>query len=229
VTAEKLLACRDLALGREGIPLCGGVEFSLCAGAYMTVISADDRIKKSLFETILGLEPPMSGQVLYERGVSRKDIGYLPKEQTVRGNATARQIVLEGGLYQSGKWFVGKAEKELAMYNLERVGLADLAKRPFRELSGGQRQRVLLARALCGAKKLLLLDDPMQGLDANAQDELFSRIVEIHQNGLAVMIADPKAVDGTVLHLSDRQLFCGPVEDYAASDCGRAYYLGYTM
>ncbi len=229
MVTETLLTCQDLALGWNGIPLCGGIEFTLGTGAYMTVISADDRIKKALFETILGLQPPMEGQVLFEKGFSRKDMGYLPKEQMVRGNATARQIVLEGGLYQSGKWFVGKAEKELAMYNLERVGLADLAKRPFRELSGGQRQRVLLARTLCGAKKLLLLDDPMQGLDANAQDELFSRIVEIHQNGLAVMIAEPKAVDGTVLHLSDRQLFCGPVENYANSECGRAYYMGYTM
>ena len=224
--SETILRCTDLAVGYDGITLCGDINFELHAGEYMSVIGHSGIGKSSLAATILGVKKPVRGEVVYENGLTRADIGCLPQEQLIRGNVTVREIVLEGCLHHTKKWFVGRAEKELADANLEKVGMADFAKRRFGDMSGGQRQKVLLARALCAAKKLLILDEPMKGLDAYAKDEMFAEIVKISESGIAVMLIDASAVDGTVLHLSDRQLFCGDVTDYVKSVPGQFYFMG---
>ncbi len=224
--ADTILSCRDLSVGYDEITLCADISFELHAGEYMSVIGHSGIGKSSLAATILGVKKPVCGEVVYENGLKRSDIGCLPQEQLIRGNATVREVVLEGCLHHTKKWFVGKTEKALADENLERVGMADFAKRRFGDLSGGQRQKVLLARALCGAKWLLILDEPMHGLDAYAKDEMFAEIVKISESGIAVMIIDASAVDGTVLHLSDRQLFCGSVTDYIKSVPGQFYFMG---
>lgn len=224
--SEEILTCRNLTVGYETVRLCHDIDFTLHSGEYMSVIGPSGIGKSALVGTILGVQKPLDGKVIYENGLERTDIGCLPQEQVIRGSVNVREIVLEGCLHHTRKWFVGKAEKELAMYNLERVGLADMAKRKFGELSGGQKQRVLLARALCSAKKLLLLDEPMHGLDAYAKDEMFAEIVKINESGIAVILIDSSAVDGTVLHLSDRQLFCGDVTEYIRSVPGQFYFMG---
>lgn len=223
---EEILSCKGLTVGFENVRLCRNIDFTLHAGEYMSVIGPSGVGKSALAATILGIEKPLEGEVIYENGLTRSDIGCLPQEQTIRGSVSVREVVLEGCLNHTRKWFVGKNERELAMHNLERVGMADLAKRKFGELSGGQRQRVLLARALCAAKKLLILDEPMHGLDVHAKDEMFAEIVKIYESGIAVMMIDSSAVDGTVLHLSEQQLFCGSVEDYIHSVAGQFYFMG---
>lgn len=223
---EELLSCKNLTVGYETVRLCENINFTLHKGEYMSVIGPSGIGKSALASTILGIEKPIVGEVVYENGLERSEIGCLPQEQIIRGSVSVKEIVLEGCLHHTKKWFIGKAEKELAMHNLERVGLADLAKRKFGELSGGQKQRVLLARALCAAKKLLILDEPMHGLDVYAKDEMYAQIVKIYESGIAVMIIDSSAVDGTVLHLSDRQLFLGDVEEYIRSVPGQFYFAG---
>ena len=139
-------------------------------------------------------------------------------------------IVLAGCVGHTRHLWIGKEEKTRAAEAMERMGLTSLAKRRFGDLSGGQRQKVLLARALCGAKRLLLLDEPMKGLDARAKDELFDEIARIRDEGsVAIVIVDRDAVDGTVLHLSDTMRFCGPVEEYIDSGPGRLYFAGRTI
>ncbi|MBQ4354189.1 MAG: ATP-binding cassette domain-containing protein [Clostridia bacterium] len=223
---DALLTCQNLTVGYEGVRLCTDISFTLHTGEYMSIIGPSGIGKSALAGTILGVQKPAEGEVIYENGMQRTDIGCLPQEQVIRSSVTVREVVLEGCLHHTKKWFVGRAEKEFAMHNLERVGLADFAKRRFGDLSGGQRQRVLLARALCSAKKLLILDEPMHGLDAYAKDEIFHEIVKINESGIAVMLIDANAVDGTVLHLSDRQLFCGSVTDYIRSVPGQFYFMG---
>lgn len=223
---ERILSCRNLTVGYENVSLCANIDFTLHAGEYMSIIGPSGVGKSALASTILGIQKPIAGEVVYENGLMRDEIGCLPQEQVIRGEVSVREIVLEGCLRHTKKWFVGKTEKELAMHNLERVGMADFAKRKFGVLSGGQKQRVLLARALCAAKKLLILDEPMHGLDIAAKDEMFAEIVKIYESGVAVMIIDSSAVDGTVLHLSDRQLFCGDVTDYIKSVPGQFYFMG---
>lgn len=225
--ANELLTCRNLTVGYDGIRLCSGIDFTIRAGEYMCVVGPGGCGKSILVDTLLGIEKPFDGEVIYENGLVRADIGCMPQSLDLAGNSRVSDIVLAGCLGGMKRLFVGKAEKEKAMHNLERMGVADLAKRRFGELSGGQKQRVLLARALCGTRKLLILDDPMQGLDIMAKDELFAEIVRINQeDGIAVIMIDSQALDGTVLHISDRMLYCGPVENYCESVAGKFYFAG---
>lgn len=225
--SNTLLTCRDLAIGRDGIRMCEGLNFSVSAGEYMCVVGPSGCGKSTLVDTLLGIVPPISGEVKYESGLLRSDIGCMPQSLDLMGTSLVRDIVIAGCLGRMKRLFVGRAEKELAMHNLERMGVADLSKRRFGELSGGQKQRVLLARALCGTKKLLILDEPMTGLDIVAKDELFSEIVKINRDdGIAVIMIDSDAIDGTVLHMSDRMLYCGPVESYCESVAGKFFFAG---
>ena len=225
--ANELLTCNNLALGRDGIRLCEGISFTIRAGEYMCVVGPGGCGKSTLVDTLIGIEKPLAGEVIYKNGLTRSDIGCMPQRLDLMGTSMVRDVVLAGCLCRMNRLFVGKAEKELAMHNLERMGVASLAKRRFGELSGGQKQRVLLARALCSTKKLLILDEPMQGLDIMAKDELYAEIVKINRDdGIAVIMIDSDAIDGTVLHISDRMLYCGPVENYCESVAGKFYFAG---
>ena len=222
-----LITCKNLTVGYDGCRLCGEVDFTLHEGEYLCVVGHSGIGKSALVATLMGIVKPVDGEVIYENGLSVRDIGCLPQEQQFRTEVRVLDAVMEGCLHQFKGLFVGRKARELALDNLERLGVADLAKRRFGELSGGQKQRVLLARALCAAKRVLILDEPMHGLDAVARDELFREIIRInHEDGIAVIIVDHEAIDGTVLHLSDRQLYCGTVESYVNTIPGQFYFSG---
>lgn len=224
---EKLLECKDLAIGRDGIRMCEGISFSVSEGEYVSIVGRSGCGKSTLIDTLLGIIPPIAGEVQYSPTLVRSHIGYMPQSLEMMGGSLVREVVIAGCLSRMKRLFIGKAEKELAMHNLERMNVADLAKRRFGELSGGQKQRVLLARALCGTEKMLILDEPITGLDIIAKDELYSEIVKINRDdGIAVIMVDSDAIDGTVVHISDRMLYCGPVEKYCDSVAGRFYFAG---
>lgn len=230
MTDELLLSVRDVTVGWGDVRLCSGISFDLHAGEYLSIVGPAGCGKSALLAAILGVEPVKAGVIRYEGGMRRADIGCLPQENDLRGTATVREVVLGGVVGHTRRLWIGKAEKELAADAMERMGLTALEKRRFGDLSGGQRQKTLLARALCGAKRLLLLDEPMKGLDARAKDEMFDEIARIRDEGrVTVVIVDRDAVDGTVLHLSDEMRFCGPVEEYADSALGRLYFAGRTL
>lgn len=221
-----LLTCKNLTVGYDGCRLCEDINFTIHEGEYVCVVGPSGIGKSALVATLMGIVEPTAGEVIYENGLTIKDIGCLPQEQLFRTEVRVLNVVMEGCLNQLKGLFVGKKARAMAEANLERLGISHLTKRQFGELSGGQKQRVLLARALCGAGKLLILDEPMHGLDAYAKDEMFAEIVKISESGIAVMLIDASAVDGTVLHLSDRQLFCGNVTDYVKSIPGQFYFMG---
>ncbi|MBQ2725050.1 MAG: ATP-binding cassette domain-containing protein [Clostridia bacterium] len=225
--SNAILTCKNLTVGYEGSRLCGEINFTLHEGEYVCVVGPSGIGKSALVATIMGIIKPTDGEVIYENGLSVKEIGCLPQEQHFRTEVRVMDVVMEGCLNHIKGLFVGRKAREMAQKNLERLGVADLEKRQFGELSGGQKQRVLLARALCGAQKMLILDEPMHGLDAVARDELFREILRLnHEDGIAVLIIDHEAIDGTVLHLSDTQLYCGPVENYINSIPGQFYFHG---
>lgn len=225
--SEELIRCTDLTVGYENCRLCGKINFAIHEGEYMCIVGHSGIGKSALISTLLGVEKPIDGKVEYKNGLERVDIGCMPQEPDLRGSSVVRDIVISGCIGRMKHIFVAKEEKECAMQNLERLGVADLARRRFGDLSGGQKQRVLLARALCGARRLLILDEPMRGLDAFAQDEMYEQIVKISRDDkIAVMIVDSNALDGTVLHLSLSQLFCGPVDEYCNTVPGKFYFAG---
>ncbi len=224
---KEILACRNLAIGYDNAALCSEINFTLSEGEYMCVVGHSGMGKTCFALTLLGLVQPVAGKVEYLNALKREDIGYVPQSDEIHGALTVRDAVLSGCLGAMRSFFVTKKEKSLAADAMERLGITHLAKKRYADLSGGQKQRVLLARAMCGKKRLLILDEPICGLDAPSKDEMFTEIDKIHRiEKTAVMIIDHEALDGTVLHLSDTQLYCGNVENYIKSIPGQFYFAG---
>ena len=226
------LACRNLTLGYEGNPVVSALSFSVDAGDYLCIVGENGAGKSTLMRAILGLKAPMSGQVVTGDGLALYEIGYLPQQTAVQKDfpASVREVVLSGCLNRCGlRPFYNKEEKRLADVNMERLGVSPLAKRCYRELSGGQQQRVLLARALCAARKALLLDEPAAGLDPVATAEMHELIRGLHAGGTTVMmishdISAAIKYASHILHIGNQQaVFFGTKEGYLESEAGRLY------
>ncbi len=223
---KPLLSCKNVTVGYDEIRLCSGISFTVHEGEYVCVVGHSGVGKTTFAKTLLGDVKPVEGEVeLY--GLTRGEIGFVPQSEEIHGSSTVRDVVLSGCIVGMHGFFISKKEKEAAREAMELLGVAEFAKKRFSELSGGQKQKVLLARAMCGNKRLLILDEPMKGLDAAAKDEVFSLIASLNRDrNCAVVIIDSDALDGTILHLSDTQLYCGPVDRYINSFPGRFYFAG---
>lgn len=226
------LTCQNLAVGYEGRAVLENLNFSVCPGDYLCIVGENGSGKSTLMKTILGLQPPVRGKVLTGDGLRKNEIGYLPQQTPVQRDfpASVREIVLSGCQGRcGGRPFYSKGEKQLAQTAMERMQVAALAKRCYRTLSGGQQQRVLLARALCAASQLLILDEPITGLDPAAAQDLYKTLAYLNQKeGMAIVMVthDLKAAlksARTVLHIGRKGLFSGTVADYLASPQGRRF------
>ncbi|MBO4629900.1 MAG: metal ABC transporter ATP-binding protein [Treponema sp.] len=185
------LICDNLTLGYNSNVILENVSFSVEKGDYLCIIGENGSGKTTLMKTILRLEKPLKGQISTGDGVLPDEIGYLPQQTQVQRDfpASVWEIVLSGCQSRCGKRpFYIKEEKQLAVEAMKRMEIADLAKRCYRELSGGQQQRVLLARALCAAQKMLLLDEPVSGLDPSVTQEMYELIEQLHKDGITIMM-----------------------------------------
>ena len=224
-----LLTCTDAALGYEGRPVVSGLSFTVEEGDYLCIVGENGAGKSTLMKTLLGLIPPLSGTII-RSGLGPDEIGYLPQKTVVQKDfpASVREIVLSGCQGHMGlRPFYGKREKQLAAENMERMGITGLQRRCFRTLSGGQQQRVLLARALCAAQKLLLLDEPVSGLDPLVTADMYRLIGQLNREGITIImishdIGAAVSNAGKILYLG-RQNFFGTREEYLASDIARRF------
>ena len=168
------------------------LNFSVQAGDYLYIVGENGSGKSTLMKAILGLKSPMAGTITTGDGLQPDEIGYLPQQTAVQRDfpASVLEIVRSGCLNHSGfRPFYTKQEKQLALDNMERLGITHLAKRCYRELSGGQQQRVLLARALGATQKMLVLDEPVAGLDPKAQLELYELIAQLNRkDGITILM-----------------------------------------
>ena len=217
-----LLTCRDLSLGYDGREVVGGLNIEINAGDYLCVVGENGSGKTTLMKTILGLSAPLGGEIIFGDGLHRDEIGYLPQQTLVQRDfpASVREIVLSGCGNRAGlRPFYSRDDKRLAAENMDRMGIGGLAGRCYRELSGGQQQRVLLARALCATKKMLLLDEPVTGLDPAATSELYDLIFSLNRNDGITVVMISHDVDAAVryatmvLHIG-KNVFFGAKEDY---------------
>ena len=186
-----LLSCSGLELGYEGHTVLRCPDFRVNAGDYLCVVGENGSGKTTLMKTLLGLIKPAGGKIAWGEGLRENEVGYLPQQTVVQKDfpATVWEIVLSGCQGRVGRRpFYGKAEKELARRNMERMGISAMAKRCYRELSGGQQQRVLLARALCATQKLLLMDEPVSGLDPLVTAEMYELIRKLNREGVTVIM-----------------------------------------
>ena len=199
-----LLACQDLTLGYDGREILGGLNFKINSGDYLCIVGENGSGKTTLMRTILGLQPPISGKVVTGEGFQKNEIGYLPQQTDVQKDfpASVWEIVLSGCQGRCGfRPFYSKEEKQLAIDNMERLGITELKNHCYRELSGGQQQRVLLARALCATQKMLLLDEPVSGLDPKVTADLYRIIQKLNEEGITIIMISHD-IDAALLYAS---------------------------
>ena len=231
-----LIQCKNVSLAYDGTVVAEQIDFSVRRGEYLCIVGENGSGKSTLVKGLLGLMNPVSGTIEYGDGLTRQGIGYVPQQTNVQRDfpASVREVVLSGTIGRGGRsLFYTPEQKKTAARAMERLGIRDLEKCCFRELSGGQQQRVRLARALCAAGQLLLLDEPTAGLDPMVSGDFYGLIEELNRkNGITVIMVShdmgPSLRSAThVLHIKHRPLFFGEREDYLASEAGRTFMGGF--
>ena len=215
------IVCENLSLGYEGEIIVEDLNFVVEEGMYLCIVGENGAGKTTLMKTLLGLHSPLSGHVAFGDGLRQREIGYLSQQTDVQRDfpASVREIVLSGCQGRMGLCPIyRREEKELAARNMERMGITDLAERCYRDLSGGQQQRVLLARALCATQKLLLLDEPVSGLDPVVTADMYHIIEELHKSGVTILMITHDVTEALpyathILHLGRRRFF-GTRDEY---------------
>ena len=224
------LNCQGLSLGYDAA-FVRELSFTVRAGDYLCILGENGAGKSTLMKTILGLLPPLAGTVTLGGGVRPNEIGYLPQQTQAQRDfpATVWEVALSGCLGRCGlRPFYTRAEKELARQSLRRMDVEGLSGRCYRELSGGQQQRVLLARALCAAQKMLLLDEPVSGLDPAAGRELYQVIARLNQQDGVTILLISHDVEASLRYASHilflgEQVFFGTRDAFVRSEAGRRY------
>ncbi|PJJ30197.1 metal ABC transporter ATP-binding protein [Lacrimispora celerecrescens] len=224
------LTCNNLTIGYDGKTVLKGLNFSVNSGDYLCIVGENGSGKSTLMKTILHLLAPLEGSIVIENKQQPGGIGYLPQQTVVQKDfpASVWEIVLSGCLNRCGmRPYYSREEKQLSRENMEKMGISHLSKRCYRELSGGQQQRVLLARALCAAGKMLLLDEPVSGLDPKAAAEMYELIQKLNEEGITIIMISHDigaAVNyaSHILHMGN-PLFFGTRVEYLDSSIGKAY------
>ena len=220
-----------LDLGYDGHVILSGLHFSVSAGDYLCIVGENGSGKSTLMKTILGLQKPLKGAISFGDGLKTNEIGYLPQQTAVQKDfpATVWEIVLSGCQAHTGlRPVYSREEKELARQNMEKMGITKFLKRCYRELSGGQQQRVLLARALCATRKLLLLDEPVSGLDPKVTLEMYQLIEKLNKEENVTIVMISHDINAAVryathiLHIG-HEVFFGTTQDYLKSAVAKRF------
>lgn len=224
------ITCDNLELGYEGIPVVSNLSFEVNPGDYLCIVGENGAGKSTLIKNLLHLLKPMVGTITTGDGLMPYEIGYLPQQTVVQKDfpATAWEIVLSGTLSKCGRrFFYGKKEKKLAEENMKRLSVWELRHDSYRNLSGGQQQRILLARALCATSKVLLLDEPVTGLDPKATVDFYELIQKLNREGISIIMVshDLQVIEYAthVLHVEKNNSFFGTREAYMKSDKWRRF------
>lgn len=222
----KLIECENITMSYEGVAALKNVSFSLENGDYMLIVGENGSGKSTLIKGLLGLKQADSGKISFN-GITPRQIGYLPQQNAIQKDfpATVKEVILSGCLSTGGLGpFYGKKQKQEAEKCMKHLHLDRIRKKSFIDLSGGQQQRVLIARALCATDKLLLLDEPVTGLDAVVTAEMYDLIDHLNtvHNVTIIMIshdiANALKYANKVLHISSDSSFFGTAEEYFETD-----------
>lgn len=222
-----LISCKNVYLKYENISVVEDLSFNVEAGDYLCIVGENGSGKSTLIKSILGLKETASGHLHFGDGLKSKDVGYLPQQTTAQKDfpASVYEVVLSGCIgKKGGRIFFSKDQKKIAEENMKKLDILPLKKKCYRELSGGQQQRVLLARALCSADKMILLDEPVTGLDPVVTAEFYSLLKKLNMEyGITVIMVSHDlfaAVNNAshILHLRKNNSFFGSIDRYIESD-----------
>jgi zinc transport system ATP-binding protein len=223
-----LISCENVTMKYDGQTAVDNISFTVDEGDYLCIVGENGSGKSTLIKGLLGLKKPVSGSIAYS-GITQNEIGYLPQQTTVQKDfpASVYEVVLSGCLSRRGLLpFYSRKDKLRAEENMVRLEISAIQKKCYRELSGGQQQRVLLARALCATEKLLLLDEPVAGLDPVITAELYTFINDLRKSGITIIMVSHdihSAVQhgNRILHMAMHSAFFGTKEDYLKTPVGR--------
>lgn len=230
-----LIACQNVSFAYEGNTVVSALNFQVHKGDYLCIVGENGSGKSTLIKGLLKLKMPRTGSILMCNNLRANEIGYLPQQTVVQKDfpASVYEVVLSGRLNTRGLMpFYSRKDKISAEENIKILGIESLKNKCYRELSGGQQQRVLLARALCATKKVLLLDEPVAGLDPAATQELYHFIDKInHDTGITVIMVSHDIQSAVkyanyILHLKNAQIFFGKTKDYIKSSVGMEFIRG---
>lgn len=224
------LTCENVSLGYDNKTILSNLSFSVNSGDYLCIVGENGSGKSTLMRTMLGLQKPMSGEISLGDGLKKGEIGYLPQQTDVQKNfpASVKEIVLSGCQARAGlRPFYNNQEKEMVANAMKKMRIEEFSKRCYRELSGGQQQRVLLARALCATQKILLLDEPVSGLDPKVTAEMYELISGLNKEGITIIMIshdiDVAISEAShILHICDKPFF-GTKEEYLKSELGSKF------
>lgn len=225
------LICKNLDVGYDGKAVLKNLNFEINEGDYLCIVGENGSGKSTLMKTILGLQAPISGEIITGDGLKKNEIGYLPQQTVVQKDfpASVKEIVISGCQGQCGiRPFYTKDEKRMALEAMEKMQISDMEKRCYRELSGGQQQRVLLARALCATRKMLLLDEPVSGLDPKVTVEMYHLIQKLNKQDKITVIMISHDISAAlkyadhILHIG-HTVFFGTKDEYLKSSQGSMF------
>ena len=229
----ELISCNNISFSYENTNVIKDLSFSVNDGDYLCIVGENGSGKSTLIKGLLGLKNASSGQIVRCSELKSNEIGYLPQQTPAQKDfpASVFEVVLSGRLNSRGiRPFYTKNDKKIAEENIKRLGIEYLQKRSYRELSGGQQQRVLLARALCASKKLLLLDEPVTGLDPIVTEEMYRLIDELNKKEKITIIMVSHDIVSSVkyathiLHLNHKDSFFGTTAEYIDSPVGKYFF-----
>ena len=228
----ELIVCRDVSLGYEGQTVLSHLDLAIRCGDYLCVVGDNGSGKSTLMRGLLGLLAPQAGEIWRAPELQKGAVGYLPQQTKAQKDfpATVTEVVRSGFLSSRGmRFFYTPKEKSEALMNMGKLGVLELKDRCYRELSGGQQQRVLLARALCAAGELLILDEPVTGLDPAAAQELYRTLDYLNKKeGIAIVtvthdIRSALRYATHILHAGHGTYFFGTAAEYLASPWGKRF------
>ena len=230
-----IIKCEHTDFGYENHDAVIDLNLEIYPGDYLCVVGENGSGKSTLIKGMLGLLKPTGGSLSVADELKRGGIGYLPQQTAAQKDfpATVQEVVLSGTLSRRGnRPFYSRAERKLAAHNLERLGIEHLKQKCYRELSGGKQQRVLIARALCATEQLLILDEPITGLDPSAIQDFYHLIKKLNkEDGITIImvshdIGNVISQANKILHLHRRVVFCGTAEAYRQSVAGKEFLGG---
>lgn len=220
------IKCSKVSLGYEGQCVTEDIKFEVNKGDYLCIVGENGSGKSTLVKALLGVISPIGGHI----EISDVKIGYLPQQTDVHEDfpASVKEVIMSAF---AGKFkiFYGREEKDKAFASMKKLGIEELAQKNFRDLSGGQKQRVLLARALCAASDVLLLDEPVTGLDPSVTAELYDILKDMNRKEKITVITVSHDIEASlkyatkILHIGNKQLFFGSCEEYKKSDAAKIF------
>lgn len=225
-----LITVSNLSIGYDSREILKDLDFQIHMGDYLCIVGENGSGKTTLMKTFLGLRDPIDGQILFGDGLHPNEIGYLPQQTLIQSDfpASVKEIVLSGCLgHSKNRIFYTKEERLLADKNIKKMGISHLKNQSFSTLSGGQKQRVLLARALCATKKIILLDEPVAGLDPRVTSDMYKLIHDLNKQGITIIMISHDVgcalkYASHILHIGGNTFF-GTKKEYLQSNVGRIF------